>query len=134
MLCLFQVKAKEPKPQLAREEQVVVQSPDYGYTEPEVIPEGKCTLRQALEFLTKHDESESYSVDQIASDYKLKPEDVQNIVNSFLCFRVHVPKQLVDKLPQLKEAVEKTKYNQPPKQYEKLTGGMDTPVHKDFMK
>lgn len=128
-----EVKARESKPKLSREEQTHVQSPEYGYTEPDVIPEGKCTLRQALEFISKHHDSDGYSVDQIATDYKLKSQDVQNILDCFVCFKIHVSKQLADQMPHLKQAVEKTKYNQPPRQYAKLTGGMDQRIHKDFM-
>lgn len=49
-----------------------VQDFEYGLMEPEVIPEGKITLRQALKFITDHQEDpRTNSADTIANSYKL---------------------------------------------------------------
>lgn len=49
----------------------------YGFYESHVIPEGKCSLKQALIFLTQHSENPTeHSVEKIAVEYKLDKEIV----------------------------------------------------------
>lgn len=53
----------------------------YGYEEPKVIPPGKASLRQILEFVANHSkEPEVYTAEKIAKEYKLDIVDVMNIL------------------------------------------------------
>ena len=57
---------------------------EYGFYESHVIPEGKCSLKQAMIFLTEHTENPTkHSVEKIALEYKLDKEIVANIVQHF---------------------------------------------------
>ena len=57
---------------------------EYGFYESHVIPQGKCSLKQALIFLTEHTENPTeHSVEKIALQYKLDKEIVANIVQHF---------------------------------------------------
>lgn len=45
---------------------------EYGVYVSSVIPEGKCSLQQALDFISKHNENPTeYSAEKIAQEYKL---------------------------------------------------------------
>lgn len=53
----------------------------FGYEEPKVIPPGKASLRQILEFVANHSkEPDIYTAEKIAKDYKLDIVDVMNIL------------------------------------------------------
>nr|XP_042906096.1 protein NDUFAF4 homolog [Parasteatoda tepidariorum] len=68
--------------------------PSFGYQEPSIIPGGRCTLRQVLEFLAKHqNDPEEHTVEAIAKTYSMKSEDVQNIVTYFRAFELFVPRE-----------------------------------------
>ena len=57
---------------------------EYGVYVSDVIPEGKCSLRQALDFISKHNENPTeYSAKQIAQEYKLDEQVVENILKHF---------------------------------------------------
>ena len=75
--------------------------PEFGFLEPETIRPGRCTIRQALDFLTDHanDPTETGSVKSIAQRYKLDERRVQNVVRYFNVFNIHLPKKLLDSLP-----------------------------------
>ncbi|XP_003706282.1 NADH dehydrogenase [ubiquinone] 1 alpha subcomplex assembly factor 4 [Megachile rotundata] len=63
----------------------------YGVYEPSIIPEGKCTLRQALEFIAQYNKDPTEScIDNIARTYKLDKEEVGNIVKHFTVPNVKV--------------------------------------------
>lgn len=48
---------------------------EFGYLEPEKVPIGRCTLRQALKFIADHQtEPTVWTAGKIAEDYKMKPE------------------------------------------------------------
>lgn len=48
---------------------------EYGYLEPARVTPGRCTMRQALKFITDHQsEPEKWTVTRISEEYKLKPE------------------------------------------------------------
>lgn len=48
---------------------------EFGYKEPHRVAPGRCTLRQALQFITDHQtEPEKWTVAKISEEYKLKPE------------------------------------------------------------
>lgn len=69
-----------------------VESFDYGLKEPERISYGKTTLRNAISFITAHQtDPKEASTQKIALEYKLKEEDVENILKYFQTFEVYYP-------------------------------------------
>lgn len=80
---------------------------DYGFTEPEVIPEGRASLRQALNFIAQHHLSpKDNSADTIAEQYKLNTTHVQNILKYFQTFHMHIPKEMLAKNPKLLDSMQ----------------------------
>lgn len=60
--------------------------------EPEKVSRGRTTLRQALEFITKHQtEPQTWTAERIAADYKLNATSVANILKYFHTFEVFIP-------------------------------------------
>lgn len=54
----------------------VVEDFEYGFKEPIKVSRGRSTLRQAIKFISDHQsEPETWTVQRIASEYKLK-EDI----------------------------------------------------------
>ncbi|GIY44961.1 uncharacterized protein CDAR_267121 [Caerostris darwini] len=79
--------SNRPLPQERRAMQV----PLFGYEEPKVIPEGKCSLRQALAFITKHqNDPTKHSVKSIAEAHFMKESDIENIIKYFRAFEVYI--------------------------------------------
>ncbi|GFQ82876.1 uncharacterized protein TNCT_356011 [Trichonephila clavata] len=77
----------KPLPQ-ARE---AVEVPLYGYEEPKNIPEGKCSLRQALGFITQHqNDPQTHSIKSIAENHTMKEIDVENIIKHFRVFELYI--------------------------------------------
>lgn len=70
----------------------------YGFMEPETIPPGRCSIRQALDFLLEHrsDPDEVGSAESIARRYNLDIKHVNNILTHFSVFGVEKPKSLTD--------------------------------------
>ncbi|EDV42176.1 uncharacterized protein Dana_GF17139 [Drosophila ananassae] len=67
---------------------------EYGYLEPTRVTPGRCTLRQALQFINDHQlDPESWPVNKIANEYKLKEPHVENILHYFKTFNVYIPDQ-----------------------------------------
>ncbi|XP_034116032.1 protein NDUFAF4 homolog [Drosophila albomicans] len=67
---------------------------EYGYLEPERVAHGRCTLRQALQFINDHQlDPETYTASKIANDYKLKQDHLENILYYFKTFSVYIPDQ-----------------------------------------
>lgn len=65
---------------------------EYGYFEPEVIPVGRCSLRQALEFISQHDRhSQDYTTDLIAKDFKLDKVVVSSVLKHFHMLLLQLP-------------------------------------------
>ncbi|XP_078035285.1 NADH dehydrogenase [ubiquinone] 1 alpha subcomplex assembly factor 4 isoform X3 [Augochlora pura] len=57
---------------------------DFSYYDASHTPEGKCSLNQALTFLTNHVQSpDVYTVDKIAAEYKLDKNVVESILKHF---------------------------------------------------
>ncbi|XP_072948106.1 NADH dehydrogenase [ubiquinone] 1 alpha subcomplex assembly factor 4 [Epargyreus clarus] len=80
--------ADRPLPQ----DRKLVDDYDYGFKEPDRIPYGRTTLRQAIEFMTLHQCNPSeVTAEKIAIEYKLKEEDVVNILKYFKTYEVYVP-------------------------------------------
>lgn len=67
---------------------------EYGYLEPLKISPGRCSLRQATQFILDHSEDPKlWTKEKIAEDYKMKVENVDNILKYFKTFAVHLPKK-----------------------------------------
>lgn len=60
--------------------------------EPEKVSRGRTTLRQALEFITKHQsDPQTWTAERIAADYKLNAMAVAKILKYFHTFEVFIP-------------------------------------------
>ena len=109
----FQVDEKETKslPQI----RTVQPPPTYGYEEPKIVPEGKCTLRQALEFITDHqNDPAANKIDSIAKAHNMKVSDVENIVKNFRVFELYIPRDKnVDLTKSVLKALGANKIRQP---------------------
>ncbi|XP_034484707.1 protein NDUFAF4 homolog [Drosophila innubila] len=67
---------------------------EYGYLEPARVTHGRCTLRQALQFINDHQlDPETWPSKKIADEYKLKEPHVENILKYFKTFSVYIPDQ-----------------------------------------
>ncbi|EDV94749.1 protein NDUFAF4 homolog [Drosophila grimshawi] len=67
---------------------------EYGYLEPIRVAIGRCTLRQALQFINDHQlDPEEWTAKRIAEQYKLKEAHVDNILHYFKTFSVYIPDQ-----------------------------------------
>ncbi|XP_061393395.1 protein NDUFAF4 homolog [Musca vetustissima] len=65
---------------------------EFGYKEPHRVAPGRCTLRQALKFITDHQaEPEKWTAAKIADEYKLKPELTENILKYFRSYSIYIP-------------------------------------------
>lgn len=83
-----QKSSKRPKPMYRMQPEEY----EYGFKEPDVIPYGRVTLRKALEFLAAHQcDPNQVTAEKIAEEYKLKLEDVNNMLKYFKTFEVFVP-------------------------------------------
>ena len=77
------------------EDRSKVVDPEFGYLEPVTIPPGRCSLRQALEFISLHQtEPEIHTVDKIAQNYYLEMDKVDSILKYFHMYQLHIPKGL----------------------------------------
>lgn len=76
----------------------ILEDSEFGFEEPEVIPEGKLTLRHALEFIVKHqDDPQKNSVEQIAKDYNLQTSHVNEVLKHFQTFQMHLSTDFASK-------------------------------------
>lgn len=65
---------------------------DYGHLEPEYITPGKVTLRQAIQFISDHQtDPKKFPLPKLVDQYKLKEQDMFNILQYFRAFKLHVP-------------------------------------------
>ncbi|XP_036324805.1 protein NDUFAF4 homolog isoform X2 [Rhagoletis pomonella] len=57
---------------------------EYGYREPTRVAAGRCTLRQAMQFITDHQSDSSlWTKQRIAADYKLKEDVVELLMCTY---------------------------------------------------
>ena len=70
----------------------------YGIMEPATIRPGRCSIRQALDFLAEHrkDPDEVGSAESIALRYNLDAERVEKVLSHFGVFDVEKPKSLTE--------------------------------------
>lgn len=65
---------------------------DFGLKEPDKVPYGRTTLRHAINYISSHQANpEEITASKIAFEYKLKEEDVENILKYFKTYEVYVP-------------------------------------------
>ncbi|KAG7213137.1 hypothetical protein KM043_002452 [Ampulex compressa] len=62
---------------------------EFGVFEPNVVPEGKCTLRHAATFISQHKQDPvEHNIDNIALKYKLDKKVVENVLKHFKIFEL----------------------------------------------
>lgn len=65
---------------------------ELGYKEPDKVTYGRTTLRKAMEFISAHQaDPTQITASKIALEYKLKEEDVVNILKYFKTFEMYLP-------------------------------------------
>ncbi|XP_055906918.1 protein NDUFAF4 homolog [Eupeodes corollae] len=70
----------------------IVEDFEYGFKEPVRVTPGRCTLRQAMKFITDHQgDPNLWTPKKIAADYKIKEEVVEKIVSHFMSFQIYIP-------------------------------------------
>ncbi|XP_067676640.1 NADH dehydrogenase [ubiquinone] 1 alpha subcomplex assembly factor 4-like [Haliotis asinina] len=90
------------KPRSMPERRDKLEDPEFGFLEPERIPEGRTSIRHAMQFITEHQTApQNYTSSHIAREYKLDEAHVQQILKYFQTFHMHLPKSLLDKHPRL---------------------------------
>lgn len=68
---------------------------EYGVHEPKEVPHGKCTLRQALAFITQHKTNPTECTpESIAQEYHLNKQIVENILKYFGILNRIEPKEI----------------------------------------
>ncbi|XP_046734944.1 protein NDUFAF4 homolog isoform X2 [Diprion similis] len=67
---------------------------EFGVFEPSEVTIGKCTLRQAVKFITDHNEKPmKHTAAEIAAEYKLSLESTSNILKYFRTFKIYIPEK-----------------------------------------
>lgn len=69
---------------------------ELGFQEPELkkVAIGKCTLRQAIQFISDHQQNpDEWTAERIAKEFKLKHETVFMILEHFRMFSIHIPQK-----------------------------------------
>ncbi|CAD5112038.1 DgyrCDS1287 [Dimorphilus gyrociliatus] len=66
--------------------------PEFGFIAPVKVREGKCTLKQAVQFISLHStDPVKHSAESIAKEYKLDENVVRNILLYFRALDLYVP-------------------------------------------
>ncbi|XP_076466422.1 NADH dehydrogenase [ubiquinone] 1 alpha subcomplex assembly factor 4-like [Babylonia areolata] len=82
---------------------------EYGFPDPEQIPEGRASLRQMLEFISMHHlNPRQNSAEKIALDYKLDVTQVRSVLKYFQTLNLHIPKEMLKKNPKLLSSFDST--------------------------
>jgi Uncharacterised protein family (UPF0240) len=66
---------------------------EFGFqeTDPKRVSAGRCTLRQAVQFISDHQQNpKEWTVERIANEFKLKQENVTNILDHYRMFSIHI--------------------------------------------
>ncbi|GBP44077.1 Protein NDUFAF4 homolog [Eumeta japonica] len=70
----------------------IVEDFEYGLKEPDHIPYGRTTIRNALNFIASHQANPTeFTASKIAFEYKLKEEYVEDILKYFKTFEIFMP-------------------------------------------
>lgn len=82
------------KKQKLPEDRSKVPDHEFGYLEPETIRPGRCTIRQAMQFLGNHySDPENFNASVIAKEYNLDKNHVNRVLQYFSVFLVQIPGQ-----------------------------------------
>ena len=92
ILIYFQiVSAKRPLPQSRQQHDNDL---EFGFLIPDTIPPGRCSIKQALEFIVAHNMDEkTHTAEKVAADYMLDKEVTTNILTHFHSLLMQIPKQ-----------------------------------------
>ncbi|XP_058056384.1 protein NDUFAF4 homolog [Anopheles bellator] len=87
-----------------------VEEYEFGHLEPRAVTRGRCTLRQAVQFIANHQmDPQQWTVAKIAEYYKMKEPLVTNILTHFKSFEVHLPNKNLERQRVLTRAAEAAK-------------------------
>ncbi|XP_050315345.1 protein NDUFAF4 homolog [Anthonomus grandis grandis] len=66
----------------------------FGHKEPDVIPPGKTTLRNALKFISQHqNEPRKYTPEHIANEHNIPEDVVKKILENYRVFQIYEPQE-----------------------------------------
>ncbi|XP_046629902.1 protein NDUFAF4 homolog isoform X1 [Neodiprion virginianus] len=89
---------------------------EFGVFEPTEVTIGRCTLRQAIKFITDHNtEPTKHTAAEIAAEYKLSLESTSNILKYFRTFKLYIPEKELKETPLQPSLHEKMKDQNNPK-------------------
>ncbi|XP_052893659.1 protein NDUFAF4 homolog [Anopheles moucheti] len=87
-----------------------VEEYEFGHLEPRTVTKGRCTLRQAVQFIANHQtDPQQWTSAKIAEYYSMKEPVVQNILDHFKSFEVHLPDKNLERRRILTRATEASK-------------------------
>uniref|UniRef100_A0A2M3ZD05 NADH dehydrogenase [ubiquinone] 1 alpha subcomplex assembly factor 4 n=1 Tax=Anopheles braziliensis TaxID=58242 RepID=A0A2M3ZD05_9DIPT len=87
-----------------------VEEYEFGHLEPRTITKGRCTLRQAVQFIGNHQtDPEQWTAAKIAEYYRMKESLVVDILAHFKSFEVHLPDKNLERRRLLTRATEGSK-------------------------
>ena len=79
----------------------VVEDQEFGYLEPSYIRPGHFSIRQSLDFISRHQATpNTYKASDIAQEFKLDIDVTTDVLKYFQTFQIQLPKELVKKLGQ----------------------------------
>lgn len=86
---------------------------ELGYKEPASITPGKCSMKQAIQFIGDHKiHPNEWTVERIASEYKMNQDDVKNIVQYFRLFSLYLPEKGDEKERTMLRPIQEQDFNQ----------------------
>lgn len=87
-----------------------VEEYEFGHLEPRTVTKGRCTLRQAVQFIGNHQtDPQQWTSAKIAEYYNMKEPLVRNILDHFKSFEVHLPDKNLERRRVLTRAAEGAK-------------------------
>uniref|UniRef100_A0A7R9IF11 NADH dehydrogenase [ubiquinone] 1 alpha subcomplex assembly factor 4 n=1 Tax=Timema tahoe TaxID=61484 RepID=A0A7R9IF11_9NEOP len=65
---------------------------EFGFHEPKTVPRGRCSLRQALQFINDHEtDPVKWSCGNIANEYHINQDMLEKILMFYRTFHVYIP-------------------------------------------
>uniref|UniRef100_A0A182Q4D9 NADH dehydrogenase [ubiquinone] 1 alpha subcomplex assembly factor 4 n=1 Tax=Anopheles farauti TaxID=69004 RepID=A0A182Q4D9_9DIPT len=87
-----------------------VEEYEFGHLEPRAVTKGRCTLRQAVQFIANHQtDPQQWTSAKIAEYYNMKEPLVKTILAHFKSFEVHLPDKNLERRRLLTRAPEGSK-------------------------
>ncbi|KAJ4433538.1 hypothetical protein ANN_15847 [Periplaneta americana] len=102
VLCSFQIVEESPidSSRPLPQDRSAVEEPVYGYREPRMVPQGRFTLKQAIKFISDHQENPStWTAAAIAKQYNINQDKLEKILFYYRTFQVHIPEKVGKKIP-----------------------------------